>query len=196
MKMPQLQITLIQQHWLEGSSPEQDVCSHGKIKLLIGGESIASGDEEYGVSESALALLRTLNQNHSIQEPVAERLIFHGCGTMLMMGCPIGIDFDVRHEHGHVRIGNVVRYDGTSNSDVVKFPEVAVELSEEEYRREVIAFANEARKSFAGVTKTFSDEFDRQEYEQFWREYDLLLNDCEIAAEQALAADSVERRNR
>jgi hypothetical protein len=39
-----------------------DLCSHGGIRLTIGGQVIALGedDDEYGISESALALLRTL----------------------------------------------------------------------------------------------------------------------------------------
>jgi hypothetical protein len=182
MKRPQLRIALLQQGWLAGCSPEQDLCSHGGIKLVIGGEPITSGDEDYGVSESALALLRTLRQDHSLQRPVAQQLIFHGCGTMMMMGCPIGVDWEVSHKDGHVHISNVVRYDGTSEKEVVRFLDIAIETSEEEYRREVTAFAKEAKKLFVGVPKTFTDEYDRHEYEQFWSEYDLLLSGCGIAA--------------
>jgi hypothetical protein len=55
------QIEIIEQGWLEGSSPEEDLCSHGKIKLTIGGHSITSGHEDYGISESALALYARWN---------------------------------------------------------------------------------------------------------------------------------------
>ena len=145
------------------------------IRLLIGGQQITSGNEDYGVSESALALLRTLERNHSAAEPVAQMLVFHGCGTMLMMGCPIGVDWDVAHAGDSVRISKVARYDGTSDDDSVRFPNLSVELPVTEYRDQVLAFAREAKKPFAGIIKTFADDFDRQQYDDFWREYDALL---------------------
>ena len=181
MESPTFQIRIVEQSWLDGSSPEEDLCSHGKIKLIIGGESVTSGDEDYGISESALALLRTLKSDHSPENPVAQLLIFHGCGTMLMLGCVIGVNWEVNHTNGCVRISNVVRYAGTGDADVVKFPNLVVEMSEDEYRREVVAWAKEAKQLFAGATKIFTDEFDRQQYEDFWREYNRLLDDYENA---------------
>ncbi len=161
---PNFQITIIEQSWLPGASAEEDLCSHGRIRLLIGGQQITSGKEDYGISESALSLLRTL-----------QRVIFHGCGTMLVMGCPIGVDWDVHHVADRVRISKVVRYDGTGDGDATTFPNLIVDLSETEYRDQVLAFAQEAKKPFSGIAKTFADDFDRQQYNDFWREYDALL---------------------
>jgi hypothetical protein len=93
-------IEIIEQGWLEGSLPEEGLCSHGKIKLTIGGYSVPTGPEDYDISESALALLRTLDGDHTSDQPVAERLIYHGCGGILMTGCPVGINWTVRHQGG------------------------------------------------------------------------------------------------
>ena len=181
MEAPKFQIKIVEQFWLGGCSPEEALCSHGKIKLMIGGDPVSSGNEDYGISESALALLRTLNSDHSSDKPVAERLIFHGCGTMLMIGCPIGIDWEVTHSNSRIHISKVVRYDSTGEADVVTFPSLNVEMSKEEYRREIVAFAVEAKRLFTGITKVFSDEYDRQEHEDFWEEYNRLLSHYEIA---------------
>ena len=49
---------------------------------------VADGTEEVGISESALGLLRTLDSDRASHEE-DDRLIMHGCGAILMMGCPI-----------------------------------------------------------------------------------------------------------
>lgn len=174
-------IEILDQGWLDPAPDydpvRQDLCSHGEVRLVIGGETIAdsSGSPGYGISEAALALLRTLESDHSPQAPVAERLIPHGCGAILMMGCPIGIDWTVSHLPARrVRIQDVVRYDDTSG-DGMTFP-VDVEISADEYRREVIAFAERAKEPFHGVAKEPFDALDRQAYEAFWREYDERLD--------------------
>ena len=175
MDSPNFQITVPEQSWLPGSTAEEDLCSHGRIGLLIGGQQITSGKEDFGISESALAMLRTLHDDHSATKPVAQMLIFHGFGTMLMMGCPIGVDWEVRHVGDRVSLSKVVRFDGTGDRDARPFPNLTVDLSKTEYRDQVLAFAREAKKPFAGIAKTFADDFDRQQYDEFWREYDALL---------------------
>ena len=139
---------------------------------------IAPGDGEgdYGISEGALALLRTLESDYSPSEGgFPERLLPHGCGMILMMSCPIGIDWSVSHINGRVRLRDVVRYDSTDDAEATHFPEVVVELSEDEYRRQIVAFGQKAKEPFAGVEKDIPDEWDREQYEQFWKEYEELL---------------------
>jgi hypothetical protein len=127
-----------------------------------------------GISESALALLRTLGADHSPEHPVAERLLLHGCGAILMMGCPIGIEWDVRHAPGAVSLSNVRRIDGTDGRPI-RFPVAQAMVSAEEYRRAIVGFAAEAKSLFEGVPKRITDSFDRQQYETFWAEYNSLL---------------------
>jgi hypothetical protein len=119
--LPGFHIEIVTQGWLGEDGPNTgdpeaaayDLCSHGDIRLVIGGETIASGDDgEYGISEAALGLLRTITANRT-RSPLTppeslpghgraeeaqtfERLIPHGCGTFLMMGCPIGDRLDRR----------------------------------------------------------------------------------------------------
>ena len=186
MSFPAFQIEIVTQGWLGDQKPEydpaqHDLCSHGDIRLVIGGRVIAPGDEgEYGISESALALLRTVESDHSPERPVAERLVPHGCGLILMLSCPIGIDWSVSHVGARVRLHDVVRYDSVDETQTLRFPGLAVELERDEYCREVVAFAEQAKQLFVGVEKVFEDglfedDFDRQQYEEFWAEYDQRL---------------------
>jgi hypothetical protein len=179
------QIEIVKQGWIESDDRDYDavswdLCTHGDIRLAIGGKIIASGDGqgEYGISEAALGLLRTLRSDRSEteDEAFADRLIPHGCGAILMMGCPIGIDWTVRHHDGRVRIADVVRHDGVGKAEVERFPGLAVEPPLADYRDEVVAFASRAKEPFDGIEKSFADEIDRQDYTNFWEEYDRLLD--------------------
>jgi hypothetical protein len=92
---------------------------------------------------------------------------------LLMLSCPNGVDWSVTHFDGRVRLHDVVRIDELGET---RFPELAVELAEDEYRRRIIAFAEKAKEPFVGVEKGFDeDDADRELYPQFWDEYDRLL---------------------
>lgn len=167
----------------------RDLCTHGDVRLTIGGHTIApgNGEGEYGISEAALGLLRTLKSDRPEQtgQPFADRLIPHGCGAILMMGCPIGIDWTVRHVKDRVRITDVVRYDTTSDSDATRFPGLEVEIPLDEYRDEILAFARRAKEPFEGVVKSFSDDADERDYVNFWEEYDRLLAEAVQAGSES-----------
>ena len=179
----QFKIEILEQGWLGSEQTDYDLCSHGRIRLVIGGQVITSGEENYGISESALALLRTLKSNHDETNPVAERIVFHGCGTLLMMGCPIGINWSVTHAQGCVILNNIIRFDTTNEERSTKFPNLEARLAEVEYRKQVISFAVKAKQPFLESPRTYYDDFDRQQFESFWKEYDALLKSEERPAE-------------
>lgn len=171
---PNFEIEITEQGWIndDPESATYDLCSHGAIRLVIGGQVIAAGDpkDDYTISTSALALLRTLESDHSPEQPVASHLILH-CGMLGMSSCPIGIDWSVSHKDERVQLHDVVRYDTIFPHEGVRFPELAVELGEEEYRDEIVAFAEKAKEPFVGVEKEFEED-----YVEFWDEYDARLN--------------------
>jgi hypothetical protein len=167
-------IDLLEQGWLDGCEGESDPCSHGRLRIVIGQRTVADGELDLGISESALALLRTLDQDRRSAEE-QERLILHGCGLILMMGCPIGIDWDVEHDGDVVRVRNVVVCDGTAAGDERDL-HLSVDVPATEYREQVVALAEAVEHFFAASPhKAFDDSFDGEQYADFWREFEARL---------------------
>lgn len=105
----QFEIKILKQYWLE--PPEEDLCSHGEIYLNVNGTIITQSgiDEDWGISESALALLRTLDEDYICDPDNEWGLILHGCGTILMMGCPISIHWTVKQLGDQVMLSDFVK---------------------------------------------------------------------------------------
>jgi hypothetical protein len=165
------ELEIMEQGWLDVPDAERDdLCSHGDLRLVIGGRVIAAGDGsgDYTISTSALSLLRTLESDHGRGPRVVPTSLVMHCGMLLMTSCPEGIDWSVSHQDGRVLLADVVK------NETERFPGLAAELSEDEYRRSIVAFAEAAKEPFAAVEKSL-DESTRAEYEAFWREYDQRL---------------------
>ena len=58
-----------------------------------------------------------------------------------------------------------------------------MEVPLEEYRDEMVAFAQRAKEPFEGITKSFADDFGREMFVEFWEEYDRRLADAVAASE-------------
>jgi hypothetical protein len=167
---PEFEIEIVSQGWIteDEESMRNDLCSHGEVRLVIGGETIVAPERsDVTLSTSALALLRTLERDHSPQHTVAEYLLLH-CGQIWMASCPRSVDWSVEHVGDQVRLFDVVDADGR------RFPHLAVELDEDVYRRAIVAFAEEAKEPFVGIKKEL-DGSEREVYDAFWHEYDELL---------------------
>jgi hypothetical protein len=166
-------IEILEQSWLGNEPPQFDLCSHGRLSLEVEGQVILDGREFYGISETALALLRTLDHDHTLLQSLAEKLIFHGCGTVLMMGCPIGVDWTVIHENDRVQLSQFRRWDSPDEQHPQEFPGLSVTLSFKEYKNQVMAMAAQVREFFQGEFKQFFDVQDQLAYERFWSEFEL-----------------------
>lgn len=100
--------------WMPGSPGDRaDLCAHGKVLFQVNDAVLVAEDAgECTVSAAALFLLRTLSQNHTEDSPVGDQL-FPCCGftmydigeaDVLIQGCALGHDFDIRHEENKVHI--------------------------------------------------------------------------------------------
>jgi hypothetical protein len=167
------EIELLEQHWLDDDSCHRDKCSHGRLRISIAGCAVGDASEDnYGISTSALALLRTLESDHSRLHPIADRLVFHGCGAILLMCCPVGIDWSVRHESGAVHLCNAVTYPTVREVDAVAHPEAVACVPLAEYRSAVLGLASAVDDFFRSEPpRDLEDPFDQQDYAQFWEEF-------------------------
>lgn len=177
--MKLFKLNIIKQHWLCSDIPEEDLCSHGEIYLQVNDTIITQSGvgEEWGISESALALLRT-SDNDYVSDPVnKEGLILHGCGAILMTGCPISIHWTVKHCYDQVFLSDFVKVTTTNQeSGSIYYPGLKVKLSKTEYKDQVVQFAIQAKNFYnTSKEKRIFDDFDREMYDDFWREYNALL---------------------
>lgn len=173
------EMKILKQHWMDEKFKDEDLCSHGEIYLSVNKVIITQSglDEEWGINESALALLRTLDKDYICEPNSEEGLIFHGCGAILMMGCPISIHWSVKHCGDEVILSDFVKFT-TTNPRIgnIKYKGLRVKLSKKEYTDEIIAFSLEAKKLFDNSReKIINDDFDKEMYTEFWNEYNYLL---------------------
>lgn len=180
-------INIINQYWL--GEEVHDLCSHGELYIKVGDVVITNSgrDEEWGISTSALTLLRTLYEEPAFtyQEIDPERdepLITH-CGNALSPGCPISIYWGVQHMEGEITLSNFVKFTTTSYKEgVIDYKDLMVKISEKEYREEIVAFALEVKAFFEqSQKKRIEDDDERESYEAFWEEYNTLLEKAHSA---------------
>ncbi|MEC0302204.1 hypothetical protein [Terribacillus saccharophilus] len=133
--------------------------------------------EEWGISESALALLRTLDANYKSNPDFEEGLILHGCGAILMSGCPISIHWSVQHNGDEVFLSDFVKFTSTSLTEgKIEYPDIRVSVKKTVYEQEILQFAKQAKALFeSSKAKKIGDEYDQEMYADFWKEYDQLL---------------------
>jgi len=96
-------------HWIkdDGIDDPSDLCAHSPIHFQIDGKTlVAPEDGDSAVSAAAIYLLRTLERDHTRDNPVGDQL-FPCCGhamydtgheDVLICGCPNGSDVFVTHD--------------------------------------------------------------------------------------------------
>jgi hypothetical protein len=166
------------QRWLgEPNEQSHDGCSHGGIHAVIAGTVVTSEDDEYGISQSALSLLRTLEQDHTRASPVSGGyLLCHGCGYPIAFGCSnFGTDWVVHHDGDTVVLTQATHYSsvpaGRADPRDTEF-DVHARVPVERYRRQIVAFAGEVRDFFATSEPRQLEDWEQELHEQFWTEFD------------------------
>lgn len=149
--------------WINGEKDDpNDLCLHGDAVAKIGEEIF-----EYSatVSATALYLLKTLTQDHIINE---ENQMLPCCGHFMIpnddltnvdiYGCPNGIDWTVLHD------GDNIKLITESGRETV--------ISLDEYQKEVFRFADEIEDFYKECSsKNLSNEYERDCYYAFWNEW-------------------------
>ena len=156
------QLEILDKYWLPGQAEETDLCLHGTVRVRIG-ENVL--EDEASLSAAALHLLRTVTEDHQLDE-MAKLFPTDGfCWTpdgqesIYLGGCPNGgIDGYVIHDGDMVCMA------------LEDLPQVRIPLAE--YRAEVSRFADQVEEYFRqSKPKEVTAELDKLWYPLFWKEW-------------------------
>lgn len=143
-----------------------DLCSHGHVTLRYGNKVLA--EDDVTTSAAALMLMRSLENDH-LPYPDSSSQLLPCCGhtmlpqedseDVLLLGCPSGIDPEVRHIEGRIAL---TFQDGLS-----------IQINKEEYAAAVFEFVDHVEEFYAACSPKIlsDDDFDKRGYELFWEEW-------------------------
>lgn len=156
-------------HWIkdDGCDDPGDVCAHSPVRFEIDSQVIVKPEDgDWTASASAIFLLRALNRDHTKASPVGDQ-IFPCCGhgifdggqaEVVIVGCPVGINVEIRHEGGCYRIV-------TEDSREFRVPQEQWREAVFDYSDQVMRFYKESRP------KEREDEADRKAFQAMMAEW-------------------------
>jgi hypothetical protein len=159
MKNESFSILPVDLHWMSSINPEEDLCAHGGIKIMLGEKCIIdTGPEDYALSTGAVFLLRTIGLGHTPEKQIGEHLIPH-CGHLMFMnensgfldaiGCSIGVNWWVRY--------------GSNDVTLEFISEQKLKLSIDDWCQAVKRFSEEVSLFyFQAWPKTSTDDSDQE----------------------------------
>jgi hypothetical protein len=155
-------------HWLSMQGSEHDLCVHGGVEVRVDNVVFSDGiDTDWTVSASALYFLRTLTQDHTKEHPVCEHLIPH-CGFAMfaphrgndvtILGCPNGIDFEVRHFENKVVL--------------TKLDNERITITKSEWQQAIFQFTDAVEQFYnTNEPRQPEDKQSEEGYKAFWTEW-------------------------
>ncbi len=174
------EIKILNQHPFDESIADSDYSSHGQLYIRVGNTVISdNSDNVWGISSSALALLKSIKYGHPCKSPEFNsefNLIVHGCTEIPWMQCPIGIDWRVEHKNGRVILSDFIKYPSTSKEDGIKFPGARVELNLIDYVNIVYDFILKLKDYLSSLPlRPNLDENENWEYAWYYKEFNELM---------------------
>jgi hypothetical protein len=92
-----------------------------------------------------------------------------------MKGCPISIDWDVKHEGNYAIIENIEKVPTANKNDVIIYEFLKSNIEFTIYKDRILLFAEEVKHFFSYTKgKLFASEYDRETYNNFWSEFNSL----------------------
>ncbi len=170
----QFELKLLGMHWLDDLDQQTDLCCHGTVFVKIGDEIICDKDRlEVTVSATALYLLRTIKKDYKIDD--FKNPLLACCGHFLFAvednlvdigGCPNGIDWTIIHTKDEK-----VKHISENGSEAA--------IDKEFYKNLVLDFADQVENFYQNSLPKIipEDDFDREGYLAFWKEWRNLRNE-------------------
>jgi hypothetical protein len=154
--------------WITGSKDDpEDQCAHGFVQFEINHTKfVRPEDGTWTVSASALYLLRTLSEDHTIINPVSEgNFLFPCCGFNVWvtkesrfkvecLGCSNGIDVEIIHR------GDNILFRSSAGSEY---------LSKSEWQSAVVGFVDDVQNFYqlSSPKVRIRDKTDREGWAAF-----------------------------
>jgi hypothetical protein len=169
-------------HWLEnyGDEDNLDLCAHGKVRVTIGDEIIADNSTDpndwWSLTAMALHCLRTLEMNHTSENPV---------GDCLVPGEGHHIDHHKNDPIVHIEtVYPMVKGENwwiIHNNQQVKLithSSKEIEISFDDYKTEILSFVDKVQDFYnSSKPKTLpEDDYDKEGYLKLWKEWELRRN--------------------
>jgi hypothetical protein len=182
LKKPTFKIELKKIHWLAnyGDENELDLCAHGKICVIIGNEIVADNSPDsndwWSLTAMALHLLRTLEMNHTSENPV---------GDCLVPGEGHHIDHHPNNPIVHIETAYpmvegknwwVIHLDKQVKLITESSKEVVIQFVD--YKSEILSFVDKVQCFYnTSKPKTLPEnEYDKEGYLKLWKEWKLRRN--------------------
>jgi hypothetical protein len=171
-------IKILNQNWLDSEDlSNTDLCSHGEFEIIIDNQVIVSQNDklDWTISTSVLSLLRSIEPYNHAEERYCEKILH--CGQLLMLSCPICIDWDLIHEDETVTLKNVHKQFSVNTEDIVYFKEINIKIDRKAYAKEILKVAEEVKQFFDNQPKRILyDEWESSFWETFWSEFNDLFD--------------------
>jgi hypothetical protein len=175
--MTAFSIKILNQNWLKSEDlSNTDLCSHGEFEIIIDNQVIVDKKDEldWTISTSVLSLLRSIEPYINEEERYCEKILH--CGQLLMLSCPICIDWDLTYENDIVTLNNVYKQFSINSEDVIYFKGVNVKIEIKTYAREILKLAEEVKQFFDNQpTRILCDKWDSSSWDNFWSEFNELF---------------------
>jgi len=171
--------------WVKGKEDDpDDQCAHGRVLFQVNDTIfVKPADGIWTISASALYLLRTLTEDHTIENPVSEsNFLFPCCGftvwpagkrfNVLCMGCNTGVDIEIFHSDDMVSI---------------KSPVGSEKVSESEWAIAVLGFVTSVQDFYraSAFKVAIEDAYDKQGWAAFWQEWNERYQDANLSVKKS-----------
>jgi len=165
------ELKILDLHWIDHEDNPNDLCAHGHVFLQIGNEVISDkASTAFTVSSTALYLMRTIQDDYKKEDYASQLLpccghffIADSDNHVSIIGCGSGIDWEI------LRLpNNKVKHISESGQEIT--------INIEEYKKKVFDFADEVERFYKTSTVKVipEDDFDRNGYLTFWKEWKIL----------------------
>jgi len=171
MNQTDFEIKILRQHWVkdDGLDNKVDLFSHGEVYIRIGSEELSTKESSsWTLSTTGLYLLRSLGQDCKNADfgsqlvPCCGHFMIpneNGENYVTIIGCPNGIDWEIKHMDGDVFFESL-----TGSTGRIPF---------NQYKEMVFKFVEDIEVFYGNPDEKIlpDDDFDVSAFKQFWAEW-------------------------